>query len=128
MDGKSIPIGEKCDYVWKGFGDKETHPIYKGEVENGVPNGLGVLIFTKGTKYVGGWKNGEFHGQGKITSTGGSYCEGEYKNGEEWNVMCLDKYGNILYNFVNGKTIKPYPPPKTNTHQNTSKSKNTTIS
>ena len=23
--------------VWKGFGDKETHSVYKGDVENGVP-------------------------------------------------------------------------------------------
>ena len=29
----------------KGFGDKDTHPIYKGDVKNGVPNGLGFLIF-----------------------------------------------------------------------------------
>ena len=29
-------------YVWKGFGDKDTHRVYKGEVENGVPNGLGI--------------------------------------------------------------------------------------
>ena len=31
------------DIVWKGFGDKETHPIYKGDVENGVPNGVGIF-------------------------------------------------------------------------------------
>ena len=30
---------------WKYFGDKETHQKYEGQVENGVPNGLGVLIF-----------------------------------------------------------------------------------
>ena len=42
-----------CCIVWKGFGDKEKHPIYKGDVENGVPNGLGVLISTNGWKYFG---------------------------------------------------------------------------
>ena len=31
--------GEYPDYVWKGVGEKDTHPVYKGEVENGVPNG-----------------------------------------------------------------------------------------
>ena len=38
-------IGE---YVWKGFGEKDTNPKYQGEVENGVPNGLGYLIFPNG--------------------------------------------------------------------------------
>ena len=41
-------------WVWKGFGDKETHFVYKGGVENGVPNGLGILISHMGGKYVGG--------------------------------------------------------------------------
>ena len=32
-------------YVWKGFGDKETHSLYKGDVKNGKPNGVGILIY-----------------------------------------------------------------------------------
>ena len=73
--------GECCsDYVWKGFGDKDTHPVYKGEVENGVPNGLGGLISTNGWKYFGRWKNGEI-----------------------WNGTEYDNYGNIIYRWVNGK-------------------------
>ena len=28
--------------LWKKFGDKETNPIYKGDIENGKPNGVGV--------------------------------------------------------------------------------------
>ena len=55
-------IGE---YVWKGFGEKDTNPKYQGEVENGVPNGLGVLIYPDGGKYIGSWKNGkELNGSG----------------------------------------------------------------
>ena len=54
-------------YVWKGFGDKDTHPKYEGDVENGVPNGLGVLISTNGWKYFGSWKNGKPNGLGVIT-------------------------------------------------------------
>ena len=34
--------GKYSDNVWKGFGDKETHPKYEGDVENGVPNGQGT--------------------------------------------------------------------------------------
>jgi len=45
--------------VWKGFGDKETHPIYQGQVKDGKPDGLGIIIYPDGNKYVGGWKDGE---------------------------------------------------------------------
>ena len=44
--------GKYPEIVWKGVGDKETHPKYEGDVEDGVPNGLGVLISTNGWKYV----------------------------------------------------------------------------
>ena len=66
--------------VWKGFGDKDTHRVYKGEWKNGKPNGLGVLISTNGWKYFGSWKNGEI-----------------------WNGTEYDKDGNIIYRWVNGK-------------------------
>jgi len=72
--------GNTLPYVWKGVGDKETHPKYEGDVENGVPNGLGVLISTNGWKYFGSWKNGEI-----------------------WNGTEYDKYGNIIYGWVEGK-------------------------
>ena len=72
--------GKYPEIVWKGFGDKETHPKYEGEVENGVPNALGVLISTNGWKYFGSWKNGEI-----------------------WNGTEYDKYGNTIYRSVNGK-------------------------
>ena len=75
-----ISSGETKIKVWKGFGDIETHPKYQGEVENGVPNGLGVLISTNGWKYFGSWKNGEI-----------------------WNGTEYDNYGNIIYRWVEGK-------------------------
>ena len=55
-------------FLWKGFGDKETHPVYKGEVKNGKPHGLGFLITPK-WKYVGSWKNGLQHGYGTTTTS-----------------------------------------------------------
>ena len=78
--------GEYPDYVWKGFGDKETHPKYEGGVENGVPNGLGVLISPTGWKYFGSWKNGEI-----------------------WNGRGYDKKGDKDSTYVNGifKLFKP---------------------
>ena len=91
--------------VWKGFGDKETHFVYKGEVENGVPNGLGILISPIGGKYVGEWKNGEKNGKGTRTYPVG-WEVGEYKDGVLWNGTYYDENGNIFSKFVNGERIK----------------------
>ena len=115
---------------WKGFGDKESHPIYKGDVENGKPSGLGVITFPDGSKFVGEYKDGEKNGQGTFTSPNGYKYEGEWKDGKPvgqgteifpdgskgigefkdskpWNTTHWDKNGNIIYKVVNGKTIKP---------------------
>ena len=75
--------GEYPDYVWKIIGDKEIQPKYQGEVENGKPNGLGLMIYPNGRKYGGEWKNGEMHGQGTYTwSDGGKYV-GKFKDGRK---------------------------------------------
>jgi len=88
---------------WKGFGDKETHRQYKGEVENGKPNGLGILIDPDGIKYVGEWIHRWKNGQGTFTwSDGGEYV-GSWKNGTRWNGTFYDKNGNIIYKYVNGR-------------------------
>ena len=82
--------GEYPDYVWKEFGDKDTHPRYKGDVEigittilkNGVPNGLGVLTFPNGDKYVGEWVNDLKYGQGIFTYPDGNKYVGGWKDGK----------------------------------------------
>jgi hypothetical protein len=100
--------GEYPDYKWMGFGDKETHPKYTGEVENGVPNGLGFIIYPDGIwkggdKYVGEWIHRWKNGQGTFTwSDGGEYV-GSWKNGTRWNGTFYDKNGNIIYKYVNGR-------------------------
>ena len=38
-----------------GFGKQGTHPVYKGVLKNGVPNGLGLMITPNGDEYEGGW-------------------------------------------------------------------------
>jgi len=76
--------------VWKGFGDKGTHPKYTGEVENRVPNGLGFLIFPNGGKYVGEFKDGDFHGQGTYTFVVGR----ELSPLEKYSFKYYDKDGN----------------------------------
>ena len=114
---------------WMGFGDKETHPQYIGQVENGVPNGLGILTFPDGGKYVGEWKKGKYDGQGTSTKpNGGKYegmfrngikngqglyttfygykYEGEWKNGIFWNGTHRDKNGKIIGNYIDRKLQK----------------------
>ena len=98
--------GEYPDYIWKEYGDKETHPKYKGNVENGVPNGLGYLIYPYGSRYLGSWKNGKMNGQGTFTYSNGEKYVGEWKNSKFWNVTGKDIDGNIMVKFVNGKQIK----------------------
>ena len=73
--------GNTLPYVWKGFGDNETHPKYEGNVENGVPNGQGTFTYPDGMKYVGGWENGEMIGQGTFTYAYGEKYVGGFKGG-----------------------------------------------
>ena len=93
-------------YVWKGFGDKETHPKYTGDVKNGKPDGLGYFIWSYGEKYIGSWKNGLYHGKGTFTQSNGTWYKGEYKNGKGWNGIYYDKDGKIKGKYVNGKEIE----------------------
>ena len=64
--------------VWKGIGDKNIHHVYKGEVENGVPNGQGTLTAPDGRKYVGDFKDGIPYGQGTFTFLDGWMYHGEW--------------------------------------------------
>ena len=73
-------LGEFPKWDWMEFGKKEAQSKYQGQVKDGKPNGLGVLISTNGWKYFGSWKNGEI-----------------------WNGTEYDNYGNIIYNWVEGK-------------------------
>ena len=68
-------------FQWKVFGDKNTRPQYKGEVENGKPNGLGVLIYPYNGKSI----------------------VGEWKNGKEWKTKHRTKNGRLILKFEMGK-------------------------
>ena len=94
------------DYKWMGFGDKETHPKYQGDVKNGKPDGLGVLIHPNGGKYVGSWKDGKENGQGTYTWNDGRRYVGEWKDNSKWNITFYLKNGNIVDRMENGKWIK----------------------
>ena len=79
--GKTLyVIGEYPDRKWEESGDKKTQSTYQGQVKDGEPNGLGVLISTNGWKYFGSWRNGEI-----------------------WSGTEYDNYGNIIFSWVEGK-------------------------
>ena len=86
--------GNTLPYVWKGFGDKETHPKYQGQVKDRKPNGLGILIFPSGSKYVGEFKDGKRTGQGTFTWSDGSKYVGEWKDDK--------KHGQGTFTFTDG--------------------------
>ncbi|MEC9220181.1 MAG: cytoplasmic protein [SAR324 cluster bacterium] len=87
----------------RDFGDKDIHPQYKGDAENGKPNGLGIMTFPDGRKYVGEYKNGEKHGHGTFTFPSGYKYEGEYKVGKMWNVKKYNKDGKYVGEYKNGE-------------------------
>ena len=92
--------------VWRGFGDKEVHSVYKGEVKNGKPNGLGIIIDIFSDKYVGKFKDGKENGYGTYTWFDGRKYVGEHKDGRFWNGTQFSKNGDITYKWVNGNYIK----------------------
>jgi hypothetical protein len=98
--------GEKPDYKWMGFGDKETHPKYQGQVKEGKPNGLGFMTYPNKSKYIGSWNNGKYHGQGTLISLKVGKWKGKWKDGYLWNGTKYDKDGKIKEKIVSGKWIK----------------------
>ena len=97
--------GQYPDYKWMEFGDIDSQPKYKGQVKDGKPNGVGVLINIDGSKYVGEWKNGERNGFGKFTDYMERTFEGEYKDNRVWNGITYDKNGKFMNRIVNGEKI-----------------------
>ena len=93
--------GEYPEIVW--IGDKETQPKYQGQVKDGKPDGLGVLIYPDGGRYVGSWKNGGRNGRGILSDNNGYKWVGDWKDNKRWNGTEYDKDGNIIYRWVNGK-------------------------
>ena len=122
--------GNRGDGWYKSGDEKNDVGKYEGEVENGLPNGQGTIIYSTGHKYVGEWKDGKWNGQGTTTSPDGDRYVGGWKNGEKngqgiftfsdgmkyvgkwkddnmWNGKIYEKDGNIFEKVVNGKGVKP---------------------
>ena len=91
-------------YVWRYFGDNKIHIKYVGEVENGVPNGLGILYYPDGSDtYLGDY--GGRGGVGTYIFSDGRKYVGSWKDGEMLNGTTYDRDGNIISKFVKGERI-----------------------
>ena len=61
---------------------KNDNSIYKGSWNaQGIKEGFGTFIDSKGNKYIGEWKNDKFNGKGRLFSTNGDYYEGYFIDG-----------------------------------------------
>jgi len=69
---------------WMSFGNGKPQPKYIGEVNNGKPDGIGILYYPSkdGEKVVGSWKEGK-----------------------QWNTEHFNKDGNVIGRYVDGEII-----------------------
>ena len=94
----------------KEFNMYNDELIFEGEYLNGKRNGKGKEYQYDDLVFEGEYLNGKRNGKGKEYNS--EYLivfDGEYKNGKRWNGNGLDKYGNIINGFKDGKGfIKEY--------------------
>ncbi len=97
---------------------------YTGETQNGLPHGMGTLIYRKGMagkQYVGHFQNGEINGWGVLDFSNGNQFEGEFREGDlhghgtcKWssgavytgNLQNGKKDGQGTYTWLNGDTYE----------------------
>ena len=68
---------------------------YKGEIENGKPNGNGIVKTRNNEEHEGEWKDGMVHGYGTFTNPKGEKYEGEWKDGVIIHGKIFDPDGRI---------------------------------
>ena len=103
--GKGVTLYEwktSSGKVWKYFGDNKIHTKYEGEVENGVPNGLGIMISPFRESFLVKFSNKLFQNE-FLTKYIGSW-----KNGKELNGSGYNHKNRIIVKFVNGEMKKYY--------------------
>lgn len=111
-------LNKTKEYVNKSYdgGDK-----YKGQLNNGTRDGLGVYYWNDGSFYFGNWSNGSRTGYGMCLVPEGqivkncSNCTvyvGNFDSGNKSGTgTCYDKQGNLIYHgdFSNDSPTKTYP-------------------
>ncbi len=81
---------------------------YTGHVKDGKVHGVGVCVYTDGSRYQGDWKAGLKCGRGTHSFASGDQFEGEWENGwmhglgvYTWKIG--DKYiGEVHYGRIHG--------------------------
>lgn len=113
--------GEACGHIVVTFGD---FVVFEGDMEHGLPNGLGVYIdMNSGQRYEGNfvdfqregegilyteegdkiydgeWKNNKYNGYGQFFLRGQCRYEGNWENGKRnGDGIAYDQNGNEEYN------------------------------
>lgn len=75
-DAKVYNINSDDDVIRYDNGD-----IYKGQIKNGIREGLGTCYFANKDIYEGMWKNDKMECVGKYIFADKSYYSGDFKNG-----------------------------------------------
>lgn len=76
---------------------------YEGEIENGEPNGNGILTSTDGGTYIGQFVNGLREGIGTFTYGRMAIRHGYVLEGQWKNDVC---HGQIITTYPNGRKYK----------------------
>jgi len=90
----------KVDYPKKGR--------YEGELNDGKPDGQGIMKYADGDVYEGEFKDGKPHGQGIMKYADGDVYEGEWEYGEEL-LRCEDCSANLYNDDAEWCTICKLP-------------------
>ncbi len=80
--------------------------LYKGYLISGVPNGSGILTFSNGESYIGGFSDGEFNGRGVYNYQDGSSYDGMWFEGEinGQGALHFADGSYIFADFIEGET------------------------
>ena len=97
---------EKGEWIWFEKGVEDEGGKYKGEIENGRPNGMGSLIYRNGTRYVGEFKDGSWNGRGVFFFPDGERWVGDFREDAPWDIRWIDRDGNIIAKWGNGVKLK----------------------
>jgi hypothetical protein len=101
-------------WKWHSTDGDNRYGRYKGEIENGKPNGKGMVKTMENEDYEGEWKDGMMHGQGTFTNHKGEQYVGKFKNGVPNGQLTFtnnegEKYVGKWKNgtMINGKIFDP---------------------
>ena len=74
-----------------------NNDLYEGFIDNFLPNGKGIIIFSSGNKYKGDFKEGKREGTGKYIFSDKTIYNGKFKNNKFDGKGILEWTNNIKY-------------------------------